>query len=191
MRISGHTSLQSVGAVPDDLGAKLRELWIESAEEYVSFLAAVGQSEAARQMSLEAGDFEQVVSRAHTAVAAPDLERLSAARPGGALGCQIEPETLQTFRTERVVFPGRTATPPTARWGALPPAVRLMNRMPATRNQGERGACVAFASVALREFVLAHEHELSEQFLYWFPYAAVGVILLVMGWKALDRKSVV
>ncbi len=167
MRISGHTSLQSVGSIPDDLGAKLRELWIESAEEYVSFLAAVGQSEAARQMAVEAAGFEQAVSRAHAAVAAPNLERLSAARPGGALGCQIDPEILQTFQAERVVFPGRAATPPTARWGALPPAVRLMDNMPPTRNQGDRGACVAFASVALREYVLAHGHELSEQFLYW------------------------
>jgi len=167
MRIPRHTSLQSVGALPDDLGAKLRELWIESAEEYVSLLAAVGQSEAARKMSLEAGALEQAASRAHMAVAAPDLERLSAAKPGGALGCQIDPEILQAFQAERVVFPGRTATPPTARWGALPQAVRLMDEMPPTRNQGERGTCVSFSTIALREHLLNYEEELSEQFLYW------------------------
>ena len=167
MRISGHTSLQAVEGIPDAMGTQLRELWIESAEEYVSFLAAVGQSEAARQMSLKAGDVEQVFSRAHAAVAAPELGRLSVAKPGGALGCQIEPETLATFQAERVVFPGRIGAPPTARWGALPKAVRLMDKMPPTRNQGARGTCVAFSSVALREYVLKHEQELSEQFLYW------------------------
>jgi hypothetical protein len=49
----------------------------------------------------------------------------------------------------------------------LPHEVRLMDRMPSIKDQGERGTCTAFASVALCEFAEGCETELSPQFLYW------------------------
>ena len=49
----------------------------------------------------------------------------------------------------------------------LPHEVRLMDRMPGVRDQGQRGTCTAFASVALCEFAEGCETELSPQFLYW------------------------
>jgi hypothetical protein len=35
------------------------------------------------------------------------------------------------------------------------------------RSQGKRGACVAFGTVAMREFLSRKKYELSEQYLYW------------------------
>ncbi len=50
----------------------------------------------------------------------------------------------------------------------LPECISLMDQMPAIRNQGVRGTCVAHACAALREY-MAHDDQidLSEQFLYW------------------------
>ena len=49
----------------------------------------------------------------------------------------------------------------------LPHEIRLMGSMPAIRDQGMRGTCTAFASVALCEFAEGCEVRLSPQFLYW------------------------
>jgi hypothetical protein len=57
--------------------------------------------------------------------------------------------------------------------GAAPkPAVSLVKRFPAVRNQQDRGTCVAFASAAFLEFQLtessgAASKRHSEQFVYW------------------------
>lgn len=48
-----------------------------------------------------------------------------------------------------------------------PASVRLTDRMQPIRNQGERGTCSAFASVAICEFAHGGKVSLSPQFLYW------------------------
>ena len=54
---------------------------------------------------------------------------------------------------------------------SAPGAVSLIDRFPAVRDQGQRGTCVAFASMAYLEFHLSGEAaktpRRSEQFLYW------------------------
>jgi C1A family cysteine protease len=65
------------------------------------------------------------------------------------------------------------ARPKDLPWGLnvpvqLPPRVSLVGRMPAVRNQGERGTCVAHACAAVREYLAGDTQvDLSEQFLYW------------------------
>jgi hypothetical protein len=50
----------------------------------------------------------------------------------------------------------------------LPERVSLMDRMPAIRNQGVQGTCVAYACTAVREYLTGdRQMDLSEQFLYW------------------------
>ena len=49
----------------------------------------------------------------------------------------------------------------------LPHEVRLQGSMPPIRDQGMRGTCTAFASVALCEFAENCNVQLSPQFLYW------------------------
>ena len=52
----------------------------------------------------------------------------------------------------------------------LPSKVDYHDRLPPPRHEGGRGTCVAFSSVAAREFLLGARStaaDLSEQFLYW------------------------
>jgi hypothetical protein len=51
---------------------------------------------------------------------------------------------------------------------SLPERVSLVDQMPAIRNQGMRGTCVAHACAALREYQTGQtQANFSEQFLYW------------------------
>jgi C1A family cysteine protease len=52
----------------------------------------------------------------------------------------------------------------------LPVSIDLRTKLPPVRNQGDRGTCVAYATAALREYLLGAQStgaDLSEQFLYW------------------------
>lgn len=75
-------------------------------------------------------------------------------------------------RAEHATAPAKGAVAMRRAAAAPRPAVSLVTRFPAVRNQKSRGTCVAFASVAFLEFHLeessgtpAKRH--SEQFVYW------------------------
>jgi C1A family cysteine protease len=48
------------------------------------------------------------------------------------------------------------------------PEVNLVRQMTGIKNQRSRGTCVAFSSVAVREFLAGSGIDLSEQYLYWW-----------------------
>lgn len=60
-----------------------------------------------------------------------------------------------------------TATSDWTATAALPPAVDLRSGMPPVHDQGSRGTCVAFSTLAAYEHRLGAQRDLSEQFLYW------------------------
>ncbi|MFQ5858904.1 MAG: C1 family peptidase [Anaerolineae bacterium] len=81
----------------------------------------------------------------------------------------------------------------------LPERVSLVDRMPAVRNQGMRGTCVAHACAAVREFLTEDTQvDLSEQFLYWAARQKLITpvlknrpgALLVYGMRALQEYGV-
>ena len=111
-------------------------------------------------------------------VSASQQNILSQARPGGSLGCCLDEDVLDTVARHGRVSPSRqaTLTPPSG-WGKLPPSMRLLDGLSPVKNQGERGTCVAFASVALREFLAGTDSALSEQFLYWACKELDGVLI--------------
>jgi hypothetical protein len=148
----------------DDERRFLRSLWVESIEEAIAVGAACGDSEEA----LEKAGFKALTTLriALQAIAPERLSEARRARQGGGLGCLVDEQVLADFRRMGRLRPAR-ATPSGAFEAMLPNSVRLMDRMPPVRNQGERGTCVAFGSVALREYLLGSRDDLSEQFLYW------------------------
>ena len=81
----------------------------------------------------------------------------------------------------------------------LPPRVSLVARMPAIRDQGMRGTCVAHACTAVREFLTGDTGvNLSEQFLYWAARQRLATpilanrpgALLVYGMSALLENGI-
>lgn len=163
MKFNGQTPLARAGLSDGQL-LLLQSLWIESIEEALAAAAAAdGNGTALQKSGLNTLAVSPEVLGSVTA------ERLSAVRDvrrGGLLGCLVDEALLESYRTMGRLRPLRAA-PSGAFEGELPGAVRLMNRMPPVRDQGERGSCVAFGTVALREFLVGGGDDLSEQFLYW------------------------
>ncbi len=165
MKITGQTPLNAQ-ALPSDEMSLLKSLWIETAEEAIAFEAALPKSEAlaSRFASLRSALESRTLSVAP--ITPERLKTLGTPRKGGGLGCLVDPRMIEAFRRDGRIHAARPL-PLGAFEAGIPRAVRLLNRMPPVRNQGGRGTCVAFAGVALREYLLADRVALSEQFLYW------------------------
>lgn len=165
MKITGHTPLARMDNVPVQQQTLLFSLWVESVEEFVSVMAAM----AAADDSADASTLAMLRTSEATlleGIAENTLMPWRQPASAAALGCRFDPQVLATVRDQgRVSLPGSVA--PQLSDAALPPSVRLMDKTFPVRNQGERPTCVAFASVALREYVDRCTTELSEQFLYW------------------------
>jgi hypothetical protein len=145
----------------------LASLWIVSAEELIGVDIAIRASGGSGQEAGATGSLmSRAVAAARTTLGPEHLEALSAPKAGGSLGCVVEPRILEDFRRYGRLRPSEMR-PAHAFEAKLPSAVRLMDRMPAVKDQGQRGTCVAFGTAALREFLLEEYEELSEQFLYW------------------------
>jgi len=166
MDIDSHTSLAKL-SLDTCVRETLVSLWITSAEELISLTTAVKESAVLlKGIDVEGGNLSKTLSAARNALSRGQLDRLSIPKAGGSLGCVLDPQLLEDFKQYGRVRP-LAAKPAGVFEGKLPSSVRLMDRMPPVKNQGERGTCVAFGTVALREFLLEKYVELSEQFLYW------------------------
>ncbi len=115
-----------------------------------------------------------------TTPAAGATRTSAAAGPGGSLNLLAAGKTPPLVRHPRgVLLTGRqrqrqAETPPplpSRRTDRVRPGPSLVNAFPAVRDQGQRGTCVAFASIAYLEYHLAggtaKTRRLSEQFVYW------------------------
>ncbi len=122
------------------------------------FLAAV------RVAGPELSDYLGTDAAALAARFAQQTQALAAAAPAPArhfpLGVRLE-------RVPRPKLAFRFALAPA---GPEPPNVSLLANMPAIKDQGERGTCVAFASLAVVENLSTTQGayaDLAEEFLYW------------------------
>ena len=166
MKLTAHTPLTScpLGSTHE---SALARLWITSVEELISIKAALAETHGLLDdVDRSAGPIVSALSAVEAGIEPGRLEEITRARPGGSLGCLLDNQVMEAFRAYGRVRPARAA-PAEAFTETLPAAVRLMDKMAAVRDQGERGACVAFGAVALREFLIDRKEDLSEQFLYW------------------------
>lgn len=155
-------------AVPDEaLRKTLASLWIVSVEELIGVdtaLHALGPQTS--EMTVTGPCASHIVAAARDLIPGERLGELSVPKAGGTLGCVLDPPVLEDFKRYGRLRPAEPR-PTHAFEARLPAAVRLIDKMPPVKNQGERGTCVAFSVTALREFLLEDYVELSEQFLYW------------------------
>ncbi len=164
MKIAGFTPLSApgVGLLSDVQKAVLEPLWVENVEEAVSLVSA---AENAGVNSEALMPIRAALAPFMLSLPEKELERWTGRMQAPALGCRVEPETFDAYRTMGRVTTGQA---PFAQSGLrLPTSVRLLDRLGPVRAQGARGTCVAFALTGLREFLLESPVRLSEQHLYW------------------------
>lgn len=161
-RIAGYTPLDRL-PLSEVQRRELASLWIESVEELVALQAAMARRASA---SVSSGLMTSATQLARDVLPPETYGRMSSPVQPGALGYVIDEKRRIEF--EQVVSAGYQSSPPTDLLrSSLPSAVRLMDQMPPVRNQHDRGTCVAFGVLALREFLIGASEDLSEQFLYW------------------------
>lgn len=157
--IRNKTPLTAIFGLTDDEIIRLRNNWINTWEEYCAYAHACSDVDFAGKV-----EFEKIIG--HEAFSkimnAPDENR--------PVGCVVPDASVQSMMTSyRNGFSkdGDFDDDKSFLDDGLPHEIRLMEEMPPIRDQGERGTCSAFASVALLEFKEHCSMLLSPQFLYW------------------------
>lgn len=149
--------LQDVPGFPRELVDRLAGLWLTTAEEFVAATTSLdGITTMAGYLETtpdQVGQLVQLAQRQLPTLAAFSDEEDFNSRGLGALD-EYTPED-------------NDLSPPSLAPSNLPSSVNLADRLGPARDQGERGTCVAFALVALREIIAGNTSDLSEQFLYW------------------------
>ncbi len=164
MRIAYGVSLDTVGAVPDDIREKLEQLNINTAEEVVAMAAVEGSLQnLAQYLGISPAEVETHVNSLKALMpdrVAAEMEQPFAESYG--LGA-IEPPPGEWMTS---AGPFETSVDPSS----LPSTVNYISLMNPIRNQGPRGTCVSFACTALGEYYQRKYHntvlDLSEQCLY-------------------------
>lgn len=150
------TPLEQVSGLRPGVAEALRPLWITTVEE----LAAAAFEEKARN------GLAAVLNIAQDAVDALGRELLPRVLPAVRERIHVPPQPRTTGALDRL---DRDLPRDRSRaLEVLPPRASLADKMPAVRNQGQRGTCVAHACAALREYLTGDRAaDLSEQYLYW------------------------
>ena len=184
---------------------KLTDLGIDSAEELVALVATPGgQEKMAEYLGLDEDAFKSFVETAKKSL--PKEIRDEMSKPSTLdvmFGARI-PKQRQEFETQMAKHPEAPPKRSTSEFSdvvnklksiTVPADVNLISKMPMVRNQGQRGTCVAFASVAVFEFLKGTSQDFSEQYLYWWcdkndPVADVPGTTVKMGFTGLVEEGV-
>lgn len=152
------TPLAEIENFPVEILPLLAEYWITTAEELVSAaLGEEGPTALAQALNVPIENINRAVELAQNALPAGVSFDLGEVQSFG-LGALDEAEDEDSRPSARLSF------------APLPEKIDLKNDFPAIQNQGQRGTCVAFATTAVREYLLAKSPDyknLSEQHLYW------------------------
>ena len=140
----------------------LNSLWVESAEEAISLFWALENTP--KNVTLERVKTE-AYSILSSYISSDRMKVLQSPVSSRPLGLMVdEKDRAELLARQSALKSGRAAC---AFEGSLPNTIRLTNQMPPIKDQGIRGTCVAFASLALREFIGKGKVSFSEQFFYW------------------------
>jgi C1A family cysteine protease len=151
------TSIESVSALSRH-EARLKALGYHSLEQFVGAAHASGEA-LSRYLGVDVDSLLESLPPEHAALVATTADYVAQGRkfPLGAARRRI-PRRRAAF----AVAPAAAA--------ALPPRINMVAQMPPIRDQGQRGSCVAFSSLAVVEHYAGLNGayvDMSEQFLYY------------------------
>lgn len=160
------TPLSQVAGLAIEDRRLLESRWLETAEEAAAALAGWASGEGDQREHGEPR--RRALMSSLLGVIQPDRRAaIEQAPSGGPLGCLVDPERWERFRRRGGSREGGGFGSVGMEADGLPEAIRLTDRLPPVRDQGERPTCVAFATVALKEYIEKSRERFSEQFLYW------------------------
>lgn len=184
------TPLEKVSQLRSTVAETLRPLWITTVEELVgTAYEDKGRLGLAGLLSMAPSDVEAMAQDLFPLVPAEIRQQIPLPRRAYGLGALDKPQPARPRG-----FGRELAVPQ-----VLPERVSLVDRMPAIRNQGVRGTCVAHACAAVREFMTGDIGiDLSEQFLYWAARKKLITpvlknrdgLLLLYGMSALQESGI-
>lgn len=160
----GHL-LNKIDKIPVAVTSRLADLGIGDAEQLAAAASVSGTRESLLDyLQISDRELESILQSATSAIPQSMQSTVEVQQAPLSLG-GMEPtdeilEEMQMMMTE---------TPVTLDVAALPTSVNYALQMPAIRNQGGRGTCVAFAMTAVHEFYRIRQgapKDYSEQFLY-------------------------
>jgi len=163
--------VQEVPNLTSEQADTLRAHWIQTAQE----LIGIAESESGREalvslLKIGAEQLQQIVNAAREMVPRMYSRRLLIA----AKAAESEIYTTGSVPPREMLVAAHSPYVTVAYPLELPSSVDHRDALPPVRSQGDRGACVAFAAVAVREKLetaagaLPDELDLSEQFVYWY-----------------------
>ncbi len=153
-------------------------LGIDSAEELVALAATPnGLQKLAKLLRLDEKTIKKMVESAKKSLPKELGEQMAKASDLQVMfGARI-PERRKKFEAALAKHPAAAPKRKASQFANIittvsavttPSEVNLIPQMTSIRNQGNRGTCVAFAAVAVREFLTGSKTDLSEQYLYWW-----------------------
>jgi hypothetical protein len=169
--IPGAAPLSAVPGLTAAQQRVLADLWISSAQELVGVYGTteLARSGLAEALGINRTALDPLVNAAQRLIpltrnASSSLLELEALQAEYGLGA-----VLEDFAPHRAPPPLYRAPLP----HGLPESISLLDRLPPLRAQGRRGACVAFAALAVRECLevgagAPADFDLSEQYVYWW-----------------------
>ena len=160
------TPIEDIPGLSAQRVQRLQQHWITTAEK----VAELGLNRRiaprlAERLGMSANEVGAVAEAARLASQSPHDPNLAANRRRYGLGLVLPARQVKILESQDPFAPAFLTRTIATR--GLPRSVNLIDQMQPIRDQGERGTCVAFSSVAMREFMTRREHELSEQFFYW------------------------
>ncbi len=184
------TPLEQVSQLRPAVVEALRGLWITTLEELVTTAyEEKGRQGLADLLAMTPAEVEAMAHDLLPLVTDDIRQQIGAATRAFGLGALDKLDRSQP----RSLFGGLPVP------AVLPERASLVERMPAIRNQGLRGTCVAHACTAVREFLARDKGiDLSEQFLYWAARQKLITpilkdrpgLLLLYGMSALQENGI-
>jgi len=157
---------------------RLRGLWIETVQEFVALAETPdGQESLSTYLGVSEGALHDLLEAARMRM--PMMAAATAARVAGMVAATYSMGSLAPSDEAIVAATELSPYVTVALPVSLPATVDYRSLMGPIRDQAERGACVAFACVAVREYLErvagSEELDLSEQFVYWWCKERDGI----------------